>query len=72
MSAHERAVEAQEIVSKFAASQQYGPMIRLMTQDAACFTQGGRINCAAIARQLSVPAADVRDWVNEIRATRAG
>ncbi len=66
MSAHERAVEANEMVQMLAATQ-YGPIIRMMQAEPDCFTHGGRINCAAVARHMSCDAGDVRKMVVELR-----
>lgn len=66
MSAHERAVEAREMVGILKTSQ-FGNLIGVIEREPDCFTHGGRLNCAAAARHLGTSDAAVRAMVQELR-----
>ncbi len=68
MSAHERAVEAREIVGILQTSK-YAVLVDVMQREPDCLTKGGRINCAAVSRHLSITDAAARAMVSEIRTS---
>jgi hypothetical protein len=66
MSAHERAVEAREIVGILQTSK-FAVLVDVMQREPDCFTHGGRLNCAAVSRHLGTSDAAVRAMVQEMR-----
>ena len=69
MSAHERAIEAKEIVgilkkSKFAA------VLQAIEKHDDCRKKNGKLNVDAIARHLKQRAPNVQRLIGEMRATR--
>lgn len=71
MSAHERAVEAAEIVGILKASP-FAVLVNVMQSEPDCFTKGGRINCAAVSRHLGTSDSAVRSMVQDLRASASG
>lgn len=72
MSAHERAVEAAEIVNRLNASD-LRPLVRALANEPHRFMfASGRINCSAVARHLRVNAADVVKMIEKARGVAGG
>lgn len=71
MSAHERAVEAAEILGILKASK-FAVFVETLQREPDCFTRGGRINCASVARHLGVEPNVVSGIVREMRTSASG
>jgi len=71
MSAHERAVEAAEIVGILKTSP-FAVLVDVMQREPDCYTHGGRINCAAVSRHLNISDAAARAMVADLRNCASG
>lgn len=69
ISAHERAVEAREILTKLQKTE-FAPLVRALTEEPRCFTHTGRINCSAVARHLGIATSDAGKMLAMAREQR--
>jgi hypothetical protein len=71
MSAHEKAVEAREIIGRLQTGQ-FSDLVRTLADNPDCYTAKGRVNQSAVARAMGISTKQVREMFGDVRATFTG